>query len=944
MKRGADFSPDLNSGEFKRLKSSGKYGSVTEEIEALLARSRQINPLLFFTNKSNVKQVSKFANGKALHLARNIDFFDLEDESNDGAEEASTAPIPVIIIDSDGEDMEDQKPSYHPCEADSLNQPFGDTFVKDIGIRDNSDSKHNIEDSSQYDPETKLEKGVHVGIEVKDEGNHQTGLEDNDDLEDEGNHQTGLKDNGDLDDVHCTDSRTRVEDASLHEEGEKKPSSPLQNVFLTQPSGETFMKDIEVRDHSDSKTSEEVASPDEEIDSEIKKDNGIYLGVEDGDEDLSITEEDGLEDVWNEMSMALELTKDSVVDHSSEEQKTEVEKDCEHSFILKEDLGYVCRVCGVIGKGIETLFEFQYKVKRSTRTYVQEREDIKDKSDEIVKLTVSQDKDMLAKLYADPSHLKKMKPHQREGFSFLVSNLMGDKPGGCILAHAPGSGKTFMIISFLRSFLSKYPDARPLVVLPKGIMETWKTEFRNWQIEDILLYDLYKAKGSRVQQLEVFKKWKETKSVLFLGYQQFSSIVSNKEINNASAVCCDMLLKVPSILILDEGHTPRNDNTDVFQTLAQVQTPRKVVLSGTLYQNHVNEVFNVLNLVRPKFLSSETSQPIVKRIMSKADISSVKRQPKAYGEAVFFQIVEDTIQKDQDFRRKVSIIHDLREMTNKVLHYYKGDFLDELPGLVDFTVVLNLSSKQKHEVEKIKKLMKFKASSVGGSVYLHPKLQPFSDNVNTTDDKLDEVLRYLDMSDGVKAKFFMNILNLCEAKKEKLLVFSQYLVPLKFLQRLVMKEKGWQLEREIVLISGHSTPNYRDRSMEHFNNSSYAKVFFGSIKACGEGISLVGASRIIILDVHLNPSVTRQAIGRAFRPGQKRRVVSYRLVAADSPEEEDYQVCFRKELVSKMWFEWKEYYGYKDFQVDTVDVNKCGDEFLECSQKLAEDIKVLYRR
>lgn len=36
--------------------------------------------------------------------------------------------------------------------------------------------------------------------------------------------------------------------------------------------------------------------------------------------------------------------------------------DCEHSFVLKDDLGYVCRVCGVIDRGIETLFEFQYKV------------------------------------------------------------------------------------------------------------------------------------------------------------------------------------------------------------------------------------------------------------------------------------------------------------------------------------------------------------------------------------------------------------------------------------------------------------------------------------------------------------------------------------------------------------------------------------------------------
>ena len=553
---------------------------------------------------------------------------------------------------------------------------------------------------------------------------------------------------------------------------------------------------------------------------------------------------------------------------------------------------------------------------------------------------------MVNEVYAHPRHTKQMKPHQVEGFNFLISNLVGDNPGGCILAHAPGSGKTFMIISFVQSFLAKYPNARPLVVLPKGILSTWKKEFQIWQIEEIPLYDFYTVKAdNRYQQLEVLKQWVDKKSILFLGYKQFSSIVCDLENSGASTSCREILLKAPSILILDEGHTPRNENTDVLQSLAKVQTPRKVVLSGTLYQNHVKEVFNVLNLVRPKFLRTETSRPIVKRIMSKVDISGVRKHFKAGGDAVFFEIVEDTLQKDTDFRRKVSVIHDLREMTSKVLHYYKGDFLDELPGLVDFTVILNLSSKQKREVGKIKKLSrKFKASSVGSAVYLHPKLQSFSENWTATDEKMDELLDNLDLEDGVKANFFLNMLNLCESTKEKLLVFSQYLVPLKFLERLAVKEKGWCPGREIFVISGESSAEHREWSMERFNNSSSAKVFFGSIKACGEGISLVGASRIIILDVPLNPSVTRQAIGRAFRPGQRKRVVTYRLVAADSPEEEDHHSCFKKELISKMWFEWNEYCGYRDFEVQTVDVNECDDEFLESSPLLAENIKVLYKR
>jgi DNA repair and recombination RAD54-like protein len=72
-------------------------------------------------------------------------------------------------------------------------------------------------------------------------------------------------------------------------------------------------------------------------------------------------------------------------------------------------------------------------------------------------------------------------------------------------------------------------------------------------------------------------------------------------------------------------------------------------------------------------------------------------------------------------------------------------------------------------------------------------------------------------------------------------------------------------------------------------------------------------------------------------------VYVYRLIAADSLEEQDHSTCFKKELISKMWFEWNEYCGDRAFEVETLDVKKCGDLFLE-SPLLGEDVKALYKR
>ncbi|KAJ0077681.1 hypothetical protein Patl1_35643 [Pistacia atlantica] len=203
-----------------------------------------------------------------------------------------------------------------------------------------------------------------------------------------------------------------------------------------------------------------------------------------------------------------------------------------------------------------------------------------------------------------------------------------------------------------------------------------------------------------------------------------------------------------------------------------------------------------------------------------------RKPSKAGTDTAFCESVEHSLLKDDDFKRKVSVIQDLREMTSNVLHYYKGDVLDELPGLVDFTVVVNLSCRQKSELPKLnisgREDKVFKMSAVGSSIFLHPELNSLPENSVPTDDKMDEILVKLDLREGVKAKFFFNMLNLCESAGEKLLVFGQYLQPLKFLERLVVKTKGWSPGREISMISGDSSAEDRECSMERFNSSPHS--------------------------------------------------------------------------------------------------------------------------
>ncbi|KAL2490684.1 SNF2 domain-containing protein/helicase domain-containing protein [Abeliophyllum distichum] len=982
-----DRSDPLSIKNLAKDLDSGKFGSATKYIwEALVKKKQSLDarcatdPLLPYKFSVVENKQAPKATGLA---PTNVINLDDDDDDNDGSnavvkqfvssalQVSSSGPV---LIDLDNEDEISEKRLFS-CQEAELKKPVDNLLTKDFVEGDYVETQSSRGDGYLAGENEPINNHLHEGDYVETQNSRGDGnlagehesinhLQERDYVETQSSRGDAYLDganeliNNHLQqwdyvetqssrgDVYLSGENELIND-QLQEQGYVETESSRGDAYLA-GENELINNQLQEHDYVENQSSRRDAYLASE--NELINDKVVHVGIEDdlereeGDRQ-SDTYSDCLSDIWNEMTIALECSKDLVADSLPDEKETKTREDCEHSFILKDDIGEVCRICGIIGRSIDTIIEVQ-RVQEHTDTTAK---DLDQTGILIDGLNPSATGFSVAEIYPHPRHKREMKPHQVEGFNFLASNLMTDSPGGCIMAHAPGSGKTFMIISFLQSFMAKYPFARPLVVLPRGILETWKKEFLRWQVEDWPLYDLYSVKAdSRSQQLQVLSDWAKERSILFLGYKQFSSIVCDCGTGNAAISCQKILLTCPTILILDEGHTPRNQDTDILTSLENVQTPRKVVLSGTLYQNHVKEVFNILNLVRPRFLKLETSKAIKRRILSRAEISSRRNLLKNGTENDFYDLIEQTMLKDDNYTRKVTVIQDLREMTRNVLHYYKGDNLDELPGLVDFSVFLQLSPKQQTEVEGLRNLgQKFKINAEGSAVYVHPRLKNFSKNSGVRDrvddEKVDLVLEKLDVREGVKAKFYLNLLQLCESSGEKLLVFSQYLLPLKFLARFSAKVKGYSLGKEMFMITGDSNSETRETSMERFNNSSDARVFFGSIKACGEGISLVGASRIIILDVHLNPSVTRQAIGRAFRPGQVKKVYAYRLVASSSPEEYDHITCFRKESIAKMWFEWDEYNGLQNFEREKVNVKDCGDLFLETDQ-LNEDVIAVFKR
>lgn len=91
----------------------------------------------------------------------------------------------------------------------------------------------------------------------------------------------------------------------------------------------------------------------------------------------------------------------------------------------------------------------------------------------------------------------------------------------------------------------------------------------------------------------------------------------------------------------------------------------------------------------------------------------------------------------------------------------------------------------------------------------------------------------------------------------------------------------WILGQDYYRLDGKTPKSIRHTMITKFNNpnNTRTRCFLISAKAGGQGINLIGANRVILLDTSWNPSNDQQNIFRVFRLGQKSKCYIYRLLA-----------------------------------------------------------------
>jgi len=98
---------------------------------------------------------------------------------------------------------------------------------------------------------------------------------------------------------------------------------------------------------------------------------------------------------------------------------------------------------------------------------------------------------------------------------------------------------------------------------------------------------------------------------------------------------------------------------------------------------------------------------------------------------------------------------------------------------------------------------------------------------------------------------------------------------------------------EFDRIDGEVPIKLRQGIIDRFNSSSSGvHCLLLTTQVGGVGLTATGANRVVIIDPNWNPKVDAQAVNRAYRIGQVRNVMVYRLITCGTIEDH----CYRKQL------------------------------------------------
>jgi SNF2 family DNA or RNA helicase len=134
------------------------------------------------------------------------------------------------------------------------------------------------------------------------------------------------------------------------------------------------------------------------------------------------------------------------------------------------------------------------------------------------------------------------------------------------------------------------------------------------------------------------------------------------------------------------------------------------------------------------------------------------------------------------------------------------------------------------------------------------------------------------IADSSKAARLIELVEEAKSDGRKIIVFSFFLDTIHQVALLLG-------DRCTNPINGSVTPQRRQEIIDEFDKSPPGTVLVAQIQSGGTGLNIQSASVVILCEPQFKPSIENQAISRAYRMGQTRNVLVYRLLCENTVDE-----------------------------------------------------------
>ncbi|KAJ3309718.1 hypothetical protein HDV04_005835 [Boothiomyces sp. JEL0838] len=524
----------------------------------------------------------------------------------------------------------------------------------------------------------------------------------------------------------------------------------------------------------------------------------------------------------------------------------------------------------------------------------------------------------------------KLRDYQVVGLEWLISLYENGLNG--ILADEMGLGKTLQTIAFFAHLINVGTNGPFLIVAPLSTIHNWKAEFDKFTKGiNVLLYHGTPKERDELRRKYMNYKTKKAYPIVITSYELCMN--DQKKMKNNLAELWSLLnFLMPEIfndLEAFEEWFEFGNNVDELGT------------KETLEENFKQSMVSSLHQILKPFLLRRIKTDVVLDLPKKREYllyAPLTPKQKEIYEAILkkelAQLLETEMLEQMDIKKSELAAESESKKRKRSVVFYQEIDEEDLEDRIKVeqskqsasdmvtTYVKKLVGKQNLQ-QMIMQLRK---------VCNHPYLFRIGKESGESDG-IPEILAW-----SGKMLLLDRLLPKLLENGHKVLIFSQMALMLDIIAEYLEIHKKYKYCR----IDGDVKLADRQDQIVDFNNNPDLKVFLLSTRAGGLGINLTAADTVIIFDSDWNPQADLQAQDRVHRIGQKKPVIVYRFVTANSVEKKIIDRAKAKRNLEKIVIHKNQFKGSKGYYqsnkasaLDLSDILK--EETLAVNYTKAED-------